>query len=225
MNDIQSRLKQANPDIHIYSINDPEFLLYGNILNSEDFSIYYDYLKDSTDIPEHDNMYVAHDQKIKEVCKGIDTINDTFGYIDVEFGYVNGNNSKLNALEYHKSSEINVALTPLVLILALHSDLIDNQLDINKVKIFLLPERTTIELHPKTLHFSPCKVSDEGFKCGVILPMGTNMDFVKAKNQDYKENKLLFKTNKWLLAHPEHQKMISLGAYIGLNGKNIEIKY
>lgn len=225
MNDIISKIKRLNPDIQIFSINDPEFLYYGNVLDAKDFKSYFDYLEQKTSIPDIDNVYIAHDSDLFSSCRNIDTIHDIFGDLSVELGYVNGQNSKLNALEYHKSSEINIAYSPLVLMLALHSDITHNKLDTKKVKIFLLPERTVIELHPKTLHFSPCKVLNEGFKCGVILPMGTNMDFVKAKHLDNKENQLLFKTNKWLIAHPENQKMIKLGAYVGLIGKNIEINY
>ncbi len=225
MNDILERLKKANPQLHIYSINDSDFSIYGNVLEEKQFSNYFDYLENQTEIPELGNNYIAHDPGIASVCTDIDAMHDVFGNIDLQTGYVNGQNSKLNALEYHKSSEINIALTPLVLILALQSDLVDNQLTTARVKVFFLPKGSVVELHPMTLHFSPCKVSDAGFKCGVVLPMGTNMEFVKAKNLSIKENQLLFKTNKWLIAHKEHQKMIDMGAYVGLIGNNIEIKY
>lgn len=218
-------LKKLNPKIDLYDINDPIFNTYGKVLDSQDFSKYFEYLDQKTNVPKLDNVYIAHDNNLSKFTNTIDTIDDVFGNIDVQMGYVNGNNTKLNALEYHKSSEINIALTPLVLILAQQSDLIENQLDTKKVKAFYVPPKSAIEFHPKTLHFSPCKVSDGGFKCGVVLPLGTNTQFVKSKSFEQKENYLLFKTNKWLIAHPEHEKMIALGAYVGLKGTNIEIKY
>jgi hypothetical protein len=218
-------LKKLNPEIKIYNINDSIFHAYGKVLDAQDFSTYFKYLEEKTTIPEFDNIYVAEDKNLSIFVNSISTIDEVFGNIEIQMGYVNGNNTKLNALEYHKSSEINIALTPLVLILALQTDLIDNQLDTNKVKVFFVPPKTAVEFHPKTLHFSPCKVSDGGFKCGVVLPLGTNTQFVKAKHYKDKENQLLFKTNKWLLAHAEHKKMVELGAYVGLKGTNIEIKY
>ena len=41
----------------------------------------------------------------------------SFGEMEIQIGYCNGHNSMLNALEYHKSSEINVAATDAVLLL------------------------------------------------------------------------------------------------------------
>ena len=224
MDNLYIKLKKVNEDLHIYHIYDREFLKYGIKHDIMPYQLYLDYLENKTEIPNEGNYYLAHDEDLQKVSC-VNDIHDVFGYTKLQFGYVNGHNTKLNALEYHKSSEINISLTPLTLILADQSDLIDNDLDVHKVKIFYVPARTVIELHPLTLHFSPCKVIDEGFKCGVILPYGTNMDFVKAKNLNVKENQLLFKTNKWLIAHAEHKKFIELGAYEGIKGKNIEIKY
>lgn len=225
MENTLSRLKKANPELKIYTIYDLEFKTYGKVLDEKKYNNYFDYLEKHTEVPIKDNLYIAHDKDMAATCANIDSITDVFGHMDVQTGFVNGNNTKLNALEYHKSSEINIALTPLVLILAQQSDLINNQLTTARVNVFFLPKRSVVELHPMTLHFSPCKVIDDGFKCGVVLPMGTNMEFVKAKHIYHKEDELLFKTNKWLIAHEENQKMVSLGAYIGLIGNNIEIKY
>ena len=147
------------------------------------------------------------------------------GEIPLEFGYVNGNNTMLNSLEYHNSSEINIAITPLILLLGSVSDIADKKYDSGNLIAFYIPENTTVEIYSTTLHFSPCKVTDSGFKCGVILPYGTNMNFIKSNEYVRDEDYFLFKTNKWLIAHPEHSKMISLGAYIGITGQNIEIKY
>ena len=219
-------LQQKNPNLIIKSILDVSFKRYGRILNSKSFHAYFNYLKLHTDMPEQGNHYVAHDQDIMLDTTNMNAINDVFGGIPLQFGYVNGYNSKLNALEYHKSSEINVCLTPLILILARTEDFNNLcQIDTSSTEIYYVPQGTVIELFSQTLHFSPCKVSDEGFKCGVLLPMGTNQSFVKATTLDIIENILLFKTNKWLVAHKEHHAFIKLGAYEGLTGINIDIKY
>lgn len=219
------KLQEKNPHLNIQSVYDSSFNRYGRILNSDGFTDVLNYLDLETKIPEFDNLYLAHDPKLETSIKEFKHISNVFGNMPLEYGYVNGNNSKLNALEYHKSSEINVALSPLVLMLGRVEDLDDNTFQTNKVAIFFVPENTAIEIFSQTLHFSPCKVNDLGFKCGVILPYGTNMEFIKNKVYHTSEDSLLFKTNKWIIVHPEHQKFIDLGAYIGLIGTNIEIKY
>ncbi len=85
-------------------------------------------------------------------------------------------------------------------------DIVNQTFDSKNVKAFFLPKYTVIELHPKVLHFSPSKTMDSGFKCGIVLPMGTNTAFVKAEKTNTEEDRLLFKTNKWILVHQEHQK-------------------
>ncbi len=218
------QLKNKNPNLKLFHVQDPLFSSFGKVLNFSYFEEAKSYLEQQTSIPSKDNVYVAHDDSFLQTLTDLSIYKDLFGDIALEYGYVNGQNQKLNALEFHKSSEINIAVTPLILLLGHTNDIINGQYNSNNVIAFYVPEKTAIEIYPKTLHFSPCKVLDSGFKCGVILPYETNMNFVKPNHLD-DESRYLFKTNKWLLAHPEHQKMISLGAYIGITGINIEIKY
>jgi len=96
---------------------------------------------------------------------------------------------------------------------------------VNKLIAFYVPENTAIEIYPNILHFSPCKVKESGFKCGVVLPYGTNVDFCKIEKPVYDEDLYLLKTNKWLLNHKDNKRFADLGAYEGLIGKNIEIIY
>lgn len=220
-----SQLQEKNPNYKILSIQDSRFSRYGKVLNPDDFQDIFKYLESHTIIPKTDNNYVAHDPNLEVNIKSHTAISNVFGDLPVEYGYVNGNNSKLNALEYHKSSEINIALTPLVLMLGRVEDIKNSQFLSDQVEIFYIPNHSVIEIFPQTLHFSPCKVSDEGFKCGVLLPFGTNMKFISNKKIHQNEDILLFKTNKWILVHQEHQKFIDLGAHAGLVGNNIEINY
>ncbi len=220
---MQKALQAKNPNLIIQSVEEPSFNKYGRILQRDDFSPIFEYLRDETLIPATENVYIANDPKLESKWRNLQGIYNVFGDMPVQLGYVNGNNSKLNSLEYLKSSEVDIALTPLVLFLARAEAIRDNQFNSDQVETFYVPANTVFELYPLTLHFSPCKVSESGFKCGVILPYGTNMNFIKAKSYDVIENQLLLKTNKWLLAHKEHQKMIDLGAYVGLVGPNLEI--
>lgn len=225
MDERLERLKTKNESLEILEITHESFKTYGHILDANEFLEYFDYLDQHTRIPEQDNVYVAHEENILKELKNSDMLSRVFGFVDVQTGYVNGHNTKLNALEYHKSSEVIVALSPVVLLLGLHKDIKNQSVDSKSVKAFYIPERTVVELHPRVLHFSPCKTMSTGFKCGIVLPMGTNTEFIKLDDIKTEEDMLLFKINKWLLVHKEHQKMIDLGAHIGITGQNIEIKF
>ena len=62
-------------------------------------------------------VYVPSVEELEalDVAKALQ--NKGFGGIPIEIGYCNGHNKKLNAVEYHRSSEINVAVTDLVLLI------------------------------------------------------------------------------------------------------------
>lgn len=88
-----------------------------------------------------------------------------YGEMPVQIGYCNGHNSKLNALEYHRDSEINVAATDMILMLGLLTDVEkDHTYDTSKVKAFLVPAGTAVEVYATTLHYAPCGVDGKGFQ-------------------------------------------------------------
>ncbi|MBI9009874.1 MAG: DUF4867 family protein [Tenericutes bacterium] len=217
-------LIEKNTQIQVLPVTDKSFNHFGRILNENLFIEAVNYLE-TTEVPDNGNVYVAHDKYFLNAIKDFSAYDDVFGDMPIQYGYCNGLNSKLNALEYHKSSEINIAVTDLVLMLGKFEDIHHLEYDSSKLVAYYLPKGTAIELHPRVLHFAPCKVNDQGFKCGVILPNLTNVDFCKAKQINCDEDNYLFKTNKWLLAHPENTKAISQGAFEGITGKNIDILY
>ncbi|HAO61506.1 MAG TPA: DUF4867 domain-containing protein [Erysipelotrichaceae bacterium] len=225
MNEMLENLRVKNPHIQIHSVHDPEFSRFGEVLDVSEFGDLIRYLELHTTVPSVGNEYVPHRAELGDLVSDLSVIHNTFGRVPLEYGYVNGNNSKLNALEFHKSSEINVCVTPLVLLLAHIEDIDDSTFHSSKVTAFYIPQNTAIEVYSTTLHFSPCKVTDSGFKCAVILPYGTNMEFVSAKGNQGKYGKFLFKTNKWLLNHPENTRMVELNAINAIHGENIEIYY
>lgn len=149
---------------------------------------------------------------------------EVFGGMPVELGHCSGWNNKLNGLEYHRSSEVDMAATDLILLLGCQQDINWKNFtyDTAKVEAFLVPAGTAVELYATTLHFAPCSVSGKEFRMGVALPRGTNepLDVVLEKNG---ENQLLLQRNKWLLAHKD-SGLDQDGAWIGLVGENIEIR-
>lgn len=149
--------------------------------------------------------------------------NEVYGGLPIEFGHCSGHNTKLNAVEYHRSSEVDIAATDLILMLGKQQD-IDyrtNQYDTSKMELFFVPAGTAVELYGTTLHFAPCSVDGKEFRCGVVLPKGTN-EALPAVPDKTGENALLFALNKWLIAHKE-SGLEADGAWIGLVGKNLEV--
>ena len=136
-------------------------------------------------------------------------------------GYCNGNNYLLNAVEYHRDSEINIAVTDMILILGKEQDITPEQTyDSSKMEAFLVPAGTVIEVYATTLHYAPCNVAESGFKAVVVLPKGTNTDldpYTKAT----KEDDLLFARNKWLLSHPDAKIE---GSVAGIQGENLSVR-
>jgi hypothetical protein len=216
-------LKNLNPEIEINSIFDELFLNYGKVISGYDFSECINVMEHRS-IPESGNTYVARDEELMNTAAAKDLYKNFYGSTPIQIGYCNGNSNKLNALEYHKCSEIDIAVTDLVLILGDLRQIRNNQLSSSDTKIFYVPGKTAIELYSTTLHFAPCKVSDNGFKSIIVLTEGTNQPLSQLPSPKNDEDRLLWMQNKWLIAHKESIPA-SNGACAGILGDNIEIKY
>ncbi len=202
----------------IQNATDPEFSEYGSLLSVDTKEIV-DYLKTKAKMPEENNIYVRDDKDMSSL-KGMKEIKESvYGLSDIETGYCNGYNSLLNCMEYHACPEVDIAADDLILLLAKPSDIKDGILNSSDVKAFLVRRGEAVSLYPYTLHFSPCKLSDNGFRCAIILADKTNMDLTETP----KDTKL-WKVNKWLLAHKD-SKQATLGAYVGIVGENIKVDY
>lgn len=216
-------LKESNPDLNLHHIEDAAFLQYGKELTNYDFSEYIDIMRQRS-IPVTGNIYTGNDPELY-ACKVTAEISAlSYASMPVQIGYCNGTNDQLNALEYHKGNEITIAVTDLVLLLGDIRDIHTNRYASELIDAFFMPAGSACELYGTTLHFAPCKVSDSGFKSIIILPAGTNTPIDKNISPASEEDQLLWMSNKWLIAHPD-SKSASNGAYAGITGKNIELRY
>ena len=202
----------------IQKVTDPAFRKYGQVLEGYDFT---GLIKDMkhTPVPE-DVIYVPSVEELEALDIMKDLQNKGYGGLPVQIGYCNGHNKKLNAVEYHRNSEINVAVTDLVLLIGHQQDIEpDHTYDTSKIEAFLVPAGTGIEVYATTLHYAPCHVNEGGFQCVVVLPKGTNTDLT-FQTEKTGEDSLMTAKNKWLIAH-EDAKIA--GAFNGLKGENITI--
>jgi hypothetical protein len=217
-------LNEVN-DVKIYSVFDDEFLPYGRIVKGYDFTEIAEYMKNNTSIPVNGNVYFPsiEDMEKSEVFKEVEQT--LYGGMPIQIGYCNGRNTTYNGFEYHKGSEINIAVTDFMLVLGHTWQIEDNRFYVGNEKVFFVPEGTAIEMYQTTLHLSPCRTSDTGFKDIVILPRGTNTPLDEKKRNDDPESTLLLQRNKWVIAHKDREPLVKQGAFTGLIGENKELKY
>ncbi len=206
--------------MEIRKVTDPSFAEYGKVVTGYDVSELLKAMEEKTPLPD-DVVYVPSVKDLEDLSVSKLMQKNLYGQIPVQVGYCNGHNKKLNALEYHRSSEINVAVTDLVLLIGRQQDIeADYTYDTSKVVAYLVPAGTVIEVYATTLHYAPCHTDEGGFRCVVILPAGTNTD-LDPLDEVFAEDKLLFAKNKWLIGHAEGG--LDAGAFIGLKGENITL--
>lgn len=99
----------------IYDITDPTFDKYGAIVRGYDFSELLEKMRQKP-IPEAVE-YVASDPVLEALPVFSRFSQGFYGGMPVELGYCMGHNQKLNALEYHRSSEVNVSVTDYIVFL------------------------------------------------------------------------------------------------------------
>ena len=205
----------------IIPVTDPSFQNYGQVLPGYDVSELLATLDRVSPLPEG-TAYVPEQPELMALPIAKELAANAYGGMPIQIGWCNGHNTKLNCLEYHRDSELNVGTTDFILLLAKREELEDRVLDTSKVKAFLCPAGTLIEVYATTLHYAPCSAAKgQGFKVIVVLPKGTNTDkpAITVKN---KEDEILWAANKWLLAHAESSEAAQ-GAKVLLKGENTDI--
>lgn len=205
----------------IYSVTDKEFAPYGKVLGGYDTSCLMKALNETTPLPDGVE-YVMSEASLESTAIFGQLQNNAYGGMPIQLGWCNGHNTRLNCLEYHRDSELNIGLRDFILLVAKADDIIDGKLDTSKVKAFRAAAGQVVEVYETTLHYAPCSAKkSDGFKVVIALPKGTNgaMPNIAPKND---EDKRLRACNKWLLAHKDASEAGD-GAYIGLTGENIDI--
>ena len=206
--------------MELINVCSPEFRPYGRVITGYDVDGLMKAME-STPLPE-DVVYVASVPELEALPIGAELSDGIYGQMEIQLGYCNGHNKKLNALEYHRDSEVNLAVTDLVLLLDRQQDIEEDfTYDTSKVKAFLVPAGTLVEVYATTLHYAPCQTEDSGFRCVVVLPRGTNTDLDHKPQVKCGEEKLITARNKWLIGHEEGG--LDGGAWIGLKGENISL--
>lgn len=207
--------------MEILKVTDPEFAAYGKVLTGYDTKDLLAALEEKTPLPEGVE-YVMSEASLEYTNAFGAIANNAYGGMPIQMGYCNGHNTKLNCLEYHRDSELNIGSRDFILLLAKADDIVDGKLDTSKVKAFYAKAGQVVEVYETSLHYAPCSAKKgEGFKVVIVLPKGTNGEAPRLTPVN-EEDKWLTACNKWLLAHEESAEA-KTGAYVGLTGVNIDI--
>lgn len=206
----------------ILSVYDKEFARYGHVITGYDVRELLETLDQISPLPEIGTEYVPGNPVLEALPVAKQFAVNEYGGMPIQLGWCNGHNTKMNCLEYHRDSEVNLGTKDFILLLAKIDDIEDGKLDSAKVKAFLCPAGVPVEVFGTTLHYAPCNAAKgQGFKVLVILPKGTNgpkPEMTPVNDED----KLLWACNKWLLAHPDSREA-GKGAVAAIVGENIDI--
>ena len=212
-------LKELNPEIEFFDVTDKEFATVGRVITGLDTKELSETAR-KIENPENGSSYLPSVEDFEKSDIATVLQNEFYGSLPAQLGYCWGHNTFMNATEWHTASEINIAVTPLVLILGHLWDIENGKIDSSKFKAFYLPAGTVVEVYATSLHFCPCEVEKDGFGCIVGLPKDTNTN-LEIKPSD----PMLFRKNKLIIAHTENKALIEKGVVAGITGKNFEIKY
>ena len=107
--------------MEILKVTDAEFKTYGKVL--EGYEMHGGNQMEILKAMEHAPLpldEVIYELSIEELegLKIADEMKErAYGGLEIQIGYCNGNNKKLNAVEYHRSSELDIAVDDLILLL------------------------------------------------------------------------------------------------------------
>lgn len=224
--------------MQIHSIYDDEFKTYGRVLSDVPAELTEPLvaaMREHVALPEPEGTAYEPSMSVLENLDAAAQLGlICFGGLPFQLGCVRGRNTKLNCLEYHRSSEFNLGTDDFILLLAHEWDIerdADGKpfLDTNKIQAFRAPASVLLEVFATTLHYTPCHADEQaGFRVLVALPRGTNEKFDASGKQavadilDYADVETLWSTNKFQLVHAESPKAAQ-GAYIGLRGENWDL--
>lgn len=214
-----NNLKLKNPELEIFDVKSDEFSSFGRIIEGLEI----DKIIAKAKKIENNGKGSNYEPSV-EAFEKLDIAGEIktkfFGEMKIQVGYCWGNNNFFDATEWHTSSEINIAVTDLVIIVGHVWDVKNNAIDTSMFKAFYVPAGTVLECYSTTLHYGPCEVKKDGFGWVVALPKGTNTEL----DGEYAD-KLLWAKNKWLIAHADNTELVSEGAVAGVTGTNFKIKY
>ena len=130
--------------MELKSVFDESFAPYGRVVYGLDTAALRTALRETTGKPMDAVVYVPSCEAL-EALPIFDTLRDSvYGGMPIQIGYCNGSNTRLNCVEYHRDSEINIVDDDMVFLVARQQDVRDGRLDTAKVEAFRAPAGTAV---------------------------------------------------------------------------------
>ena len=130
--------------MNIESIYDPSFKPYGQVLTGYDTEKLL-WAMEAIPLPKEGTAYEPSIAAL-EGCDIFRRFQDhAYGGMPVQIGMCWGRNTKLNCLEYHRDSEVNIGSSDFILLLAKQEELVDGRLDTACVRAFRVPAGAVVE--------------------------------------------------------------------------------
>ena len=214
-------LKKINPELTIMSVEDPEFASYGCVHRTVKLPEMKKFLY-GVDRTEAE-CYVPSEPALESLDEAKQFTEDMFGQVPCQIGWYYGSGHKLNAVEYHKCSEILYEYEPCVVIVGHLWDIRNDELDAKDMKLFFVPADTCVELYATTLHYAPVMAGKACVMQIVAQSKGTNTPLLTPAEGNEPENRYLLQRNKWVLCHPEAKEDLGPAAFVGIKGENIMV--
>ena len=149
----------------IYSVSDPAFKPYGKVLTGFDTAALIAAMK-TVPMPESGTAYEPSIPALEESGIFDAMQNRAYGGMPIQIGMCWGYNTKLNCLEYHRDSEVNVGETDFVLPASQKEDEIeDGKLDTAKVKAFRVPAGAAVEVYGHDAPLCALPDGEDWFPC------------------------------------------------------------
>ena len=216
-------LRKLNPHVKIQPVEDPSFCHFGRVHSGAPVDLVSAYARQHA-VPGESVVYEGSIEGLEADVALMGWLTwQVYGGMPVQLGWCYGRNQRLDCLEYHKGTEVIIAVTDMVVLLG-HYDDIQWQprpaYDSARIRAFFVPQGAVVEFYAWCLHYAPVHTNaNTGFCALIALPYGTNQTFERAPAK-VGEAALLLARNKWLIAHPDMADLVKGGAFAGIKGDN-----
>lgn len=205
--------------MEIKKVTDPSFRKYGKVLDINVTELVE--AMQALPCPSDAVVYEPGDASLEALPVYEEFQRVVYGQMPVQVGYCNGTNQKMNAVEYHRCSEINVGATDAILLVGWLPDVKDDfTYDSSLIEAFFLPKGTAVQIYETTLHYAPCGIDGAPFRVTIVLPKETNYA-LETPHGATGEDRLLAARNKWLIAHKDGG--CGDDAFVGIIGENVSV--
>lgn len=205
--------------MQILSVHDAAFAPYGRILAGYPLKGLMDVI---ASLPVGGQTARLGREERLHAAPGAEKCGDMFlGGMPFQLGYCTGHNTRLDAMAFHRSSELLCGASDFILLLALPGEIENGVLDTRRVRAFRVPAGEAVELYAGVLHALPCQAGGEGFRVLTLQPYATGSAY-RTTDEANMIDRTLWARNTYLLAHRE-SAAAAQGAFVALRGENVDV--